>query len=128
MAETKIHEFDPVIYPRKLWVCVNATKESLCTTFEFDGTEAGIEESLRKNSAAVCSVTRISDDSVGVLVFTAHKAWLIGSVIAHESVHVADYYFEGLSMTAQTFECGNEPYAYLVGWAAKCINQARISK
>lgn len=125
---SKIHEFDPVIYPCKLWVCVNATKESLCATFKFEGTEIEIKEALHKNSATVAAVTRISDDSVGVLVFTGHKSWLTGSVIAHESVHVADYYFERLSMTSQVFQNGNEPYAYLVGWAAKCINQARISK
>ena len=29
MRTVQIHQFDPVIYPRKVWVCFGATKEVL---------------------------------------------------------------------------------------------------
>lgn len=31
--ETKIHEFDPVIYPRLLWIAVNPKKEEIDNFF-----------------------------------------------------------------------------------------------
>jgi hypothetical protein len=122
------YEFDPQVYPLKLWVCSNATKEGLNDEFEFLQGNAGVAEALEENFATTSSVRRKSDGELGVLVYASKKSYLTGSVIAHESVHVADYYFQELRMLSQMFEAGNEPYAYLVGWAAKYINQARINK
>ena len=36
-----IHEFDPVIYPRKLWVTYDATTEELNAKFIAEATKAG---------------------------------------------------------------------------------------
>lgn len=40
---------------------------------------------------------------------------------AHESVHIADYFFEELGLTAEDFSEGDENYAYMVGWATSCF-------
>lgn len=42
-------------------------------------------------------------------------------IVAHEAVHVADLIFESIGATTGCFSDGNEPYAYLVQWAAKNI-------
>ena len=123
----KIHEFDPLIYPRRLWVVTNANKRGLLESFDFKNAE-GLDLALKNNSAVTALATNKSSGYIGVIVFTTSKKYLKGSTIAHEAVHFADAVFEELSMTSQYFRDGNEPYAYLVGWAAKCINEARLAK
>ena len=46
---------------------------------------------------------------------------LDGTHIAHESVHITDYYFEVTGMNSEDFSSSNEGYAYLVGWVAGCF-------
>ena len=50
------------------------------------------------------------------------------ATIAHESVHVADYYFQVTGCNSEDFTDGNEAYAYLVGWAAGCIANVLIKE
>lgn len=42
--------------------------------------------------------------------------------IAHESVHVADAFFDLMGAYTQGWDDSNEPYAYLVGWIAGNID------
>lgn len=127
-VEVKIYEFDPVIYPRLLWVCGCKDASTLSDVFEIGATIEELNGMLSYSNATVTGAERKKDGAYGVLVFYKNKRNLTGSVIAHESVHVADYIFEHLGMVAQEFSSKNEPYAYLVGWAAKCINEARTFK
>ncbi|HPC14132.1 MAG TPA: hypothetical protein PLN36_07180 [Bacteroidales bacterium] len=39
MKESTIYEFDPAIYPRKVWVAVTDDTESLKNYFSFDANE-----------------------------------------------------------------------------------------
>ena len=50
------------------------------------------------------------------------------SLIAHESVHIADYFYEACGCNSEDFTDGNEAYAYLVGWAAGCIANVLIKE
>ena len=124
MGKIKIHEFDPDIYPMTLWVCLEAKHEELKEVFEVTPEETELKDAVEKNAATTCTVIRRSDNKHGVLVFTKKKQHMETHIIAHESVHVADAFFQRLSMMSQVFTDGNEPYAYLGGWAAKCINNA----
>lgn len=124
MKKVQIHEFSSEIYPLLLWVCLNAEDEALKDVYDFVPNNDGIKESIEKNSASVSIVIRKSDKRRGALVFTEKKSLMEAHIIAHEAVHVADVFFQELSMTSQAFDGGNEPYAYLVGWAVKCINSA----
>jgi len=128
MKKFKINEFDPVIYPRLFWVCLNADAKSLSDIFEFNGDYNQLEKTINESYASTSIVKRKSDNRLGCIVFTNRKANITGSVTAHESVHVADALFQELGMMSQSFNDCNEPYAYLVGWAAKCINQARVGE
>ena len=126
MKEAKIHEFDPVIYPRLLWVCANSTKQALVERFEIN--EKQTEESLEINGVTTTLVSDLETKKHGILVFCTSKKQLTISNIAHESVHVADAIFEAIQAVGEDFSVGNEPFAYLVGWAAGCMNQVRINK
>lgn len=124
MGKMIVHEFDPGIYPRKLWVCLNADKDELLERFEFFPHPNGLDVALDRHAAS-CSSVRIKDgDWIGVMLFTTNKKYLDIQTIAHESAHIADYFFEELGMYTQNFTESNEPYTYFVGWAAKCISES----
>ena len=75
--------------------------------------------------AAVWNVKLINDNgSFGVLVWLKEKIDV--SVIAHESVHAANYIFS---------DCGikynwdnDEHFAHLIGFIADCLNQVWTGK
>ncbi len=115
-----IHEFDPLIYPRKLWVCTNATVE-LTSSFELD--EGDMIKSLEMNAVTTYITRNLKTEKLGVLVFCKNKKLMTVSNIAHESVHVADAIFEAIGGHGEDFSIGNEPYAYLVGWVAGSIDE-----
>ncbi len=120
----KIHEFDPCVYPMKLWVCVDSSdefKDELVKTFEMDEKETA--KSIAINGVTTCETKLLSTNKKGVLVFCSNFELLTVSNIAHESVHVADCIFEYIGACSQDFSYANEPYAYLVGWAAECISK-----
>ena len=123
-----IYEFNPEIYPRLLWVCQCSDASDMIDAFDMGATIDELNNMLEFSSATVTGVERNQDGKYGVLVFYKSKKNLTGSVIAHEAVHVADCIFAQLGMVKQDFTEKNEPYAYLVGWAAKCINQSRLPK
>ncbi|MEG1838961.1 MAG: hypothetical protein RR220_06700 [Bacteroidaceae bacterium] len=50
------------------------------------------------------------------------------NTIVHESVHIASCIFDDCSMTMGFSDGRDEHFAYLVGWAADCINQVRTNK
>jgi len=118
MSKVKIHKFDPVIYPIKLWVCFNAHKYILEKKFKsvYDITDDMFEE---KTAAVTCCVNDKKTNSEGIVVFTPDSALSV-ECIAHEATHVADEIFEYIGEETKTDEC----YAYLVGWAAKSIDKA----
>lgn len=136
----KVDEYDAMLYPRKLWV---ATKlEGLDNMFAFCNladtyTEDPDTYDELKNDkdkdgggAVTVPVYRKSDGSLGVLViiYSKEQGSNIVNTIAHESVHVADYFYQDLGIMAQGFRDGNESYAYLVGWAAGCMSSSLARK
>lgn len=136
----KVDEYDAIIYPRKLWI---ATKlEGLDDIFAFCKlTNTYIEDPETYNElkndkdkdgdgAVTVPVFRKSDGSLGVLViiYSKEQGSNIVNTIAHESVHVADYFYQDLGIMAQEFRDGNESYAYLVGWAAGCMSSSLARK
>lgn len=120
-----IHQFDPIIYPRKLWVVFTDNSEILKKHFD---TECEYEEAMEKCEAFVFSCSHKESYKLGVcIVFLKHKYVNIKN-IAHESVHIASQIFADCNMT-MGFDNGNdEHFAYLVGWAADCINQVKTGK
>lgn len=117
MSKVKIHKFDPVIYPIKLWVCFDAHRDILENKFKF--IDDMTDDLFVKYGAVTCRVTDRKTGLRGILVFTPLSIMNI-DYIAHEATHVADEIFEYIGEETKTDEC----YAYLVGWAAKSIDKA----
>lgn len=114
-----IYEFDPVIYPRLVWVAINPTQKELDDFFE--GT---IPPLANTSSAEVRHVRRLKPDvKAGLLVRFCNRKAADLDTIVHESNHVAFEIFEYIGATVDTEH--QEPFCYLSGWVAKCINEAK---
>ena len=71
------------------------------------------------------AVVDLDKSNNGVLVIFPSKKQMTVKTIAHESVHVATQIFSDCNM-GFSFEAGmDEHFAYLVGWAADCMNNIR---
>lgn len=123
--KTTIYEFDPCIYPRLLWVVKGGTLEGIRKTLEFDD----IEEDFQSTGGAITiSAYDNKKKKGGFLVWfpkpsdmTKHSDWM-----AHEASHVALGIFGYVGAQARAEE--SEPFAYLVGWAFKCMEEVRKYK
>lgn len=119
------HEFDPVVYPRKVWVARRASTESISEWFEPDISYIRDLE-IDEDCIAVClPVIQKGTRKKGILCNVVAPRLFTEVIIAHESVHIADYIFDECGALTQAFKHGNEPYAYLVGWAAGCFRIAK---
>ena len=127
--KTKIHQFDPTIYPRKLWVMKGGSVDDISDAFtEPDGEEIRlcIEEG-KEPGAMTLKVCHKETGYLGVLVWLCENN--IGvSYVSHEAVHVASCIFEDCGMSMGFADGRDEHFAYLVGFAADCINQVRTNK
>lgn len=122
MKESTIYEFDPAIYPRKVWVAVTDDTESLKNYFYFN---EDINESYRNSDAVVFPVHDLFTSNNGVLVLFSSKKNMNVKTIAHEAAHVAVQIFNDCNI-GFSYEVGmDEHFAYLVGWAADCMNNIR---
>lgn len=128
---SNVDEYDPVIYPRILWVAKSL--DNLDDYFTFlanDGSDRDVSfdsllEDVEDNNGIMitCRAMRNYDGKLGVIVIILDDDEIGPSVIPHEAVHVADYYCEELGIYTQDFKFSNEPYAYLVGWAGGSISK-----
>ena len=119
--KTTIHEFDPCIYPRLLWVVKGGFLEDIKDMFDTELVES------EAGGAVTFPVRRKVDNRLGYCVWFP-KAGDIRNLdwIAHESAHVALCIFGDVGAII-TFE-GQEPFAYLVGWVFKCVDEVRKYK
>lgn len=125
-----IHQFDPVIYPRKLWIVSTKDEKIIKNNFtERDGKEMVFEDSIGNEPiASVISCTQKGSGFYGFLIWIQdNKKFDVGS-FAHESVHVASQMFYDMGMQMGFTDGRDEHYAYLVGWIADCINQVKTNK
>ena len=121
--KTVIHEFDPCIYPRLLWVVKGGSLEEIRKTLEFG--ELGDDE--QKGGAVTISAYDNENKRGGFLVWFP-KASEMSNLdwIAHESAHVALGIFDYIGSEVAANE--SEPFAYLVGWVFKCVDKVRKYK
>lgn len=119
MKKKGYFEYDPMIYPRKLWVHIGNDFKDVVNS-EFDGIILPDDE---EEYAGVTyeKAERKSDKKYGILVsFPSKKDMTMGNV-SHESSHVVDAIEKACGI-----DHGEEPSAYLFGWVASCINKARL--
>ena len=121
--KTIIHEFDPCIYPRLLWVVKGGSLEEIRKTLELP--ELGEED--QKGGAVTVSAYDNENKRGGFLVWFPK----VGDIrnldwIAHECAHVALGIFDYIGAEAKASE--SEPFSYLVGWVFGCIDKVRKFK
>lgn len=118
MKKKGYYEYDPVIYPRKVWVHIGTDFKELAS--EVFAGELIFDDKMCKG-AVFDEVIRKSDDEYGILAtFPSSKEMTMG-VCSHEASHICDAIEKAIGM-----EHGGEASAYLLGWIASCINKARL--
>lgn len=126
MNKMKIYEFDPVIYPRKLWVVKGGTTKDIKNSFyERDHNELDLEN-FEKYGAITAEVESKDNAKFGELIWFPNVAHLTVSNIAHEATHAALNIGMDIGMRIDRYN--DEPLAYLVGWIAACMDKVRTNK
>lgn len=136
----KVYKFE-TIYPRTLWIAnlSDNDAEQLTKRFVFFQNTPGwdiidrnaiseLTDSAITAIAGCYVVQEKSTGTLGMLLVIFRIEDMDTSVVAHESVHIADYYFQVTGCNSEDFTDGNEAYAYLVGWAAGCISNVIIKE
>lgn len=127
MKKIQFHQFDPIIYPRKLWVGITNNCNAIREQFNYEY-ESELENVMENSTAFVFPCALKESGSLGVCVIFKNKENMDTKTIAHESVHIASQIFSDCNM-AMGFDGGkDEHFAYLAGWAADCINQVKTGK
>ena len=123
MRKSKLREFDPGIYPRRLWVMMFGTHKEVQEAFsERDGSEILFpDQTGREPACTVIPVWHKESGKYGFLLFV-QDALSVGQM-AHEAVHVATYLFDEIGAEHTVYN--QEPFAYLVGWVADCMERMK---
>lgn len=121
-----IHKFDPVIYPRKVWITYDATKSELDKEFpEGDGTGRHFED-IPSHTDAMVYFTRNKENYGGVLMRFKGKAHMTMSIVTHESIHCANGILAYIGSGVNTRD--DEHQAYLAGWVAECCEKVKLGR
>lgn len=127
----KIYEFDPVIYPFKLWVTRSSTTiDEIDRVFEAINDDGfGVPfKSVYHNmldygtDATTIIVGHTKQGLKGCLVVLSSKVAV--KTLSHEADHCADYLFEEIGDTERTYAHG-EPYAYYQSWVFDCLYKVK---
>lgn len=112
-----IHTFDPIIYPRKVWITYDATVDELNTMFPSGN--AFKEENVYYG----ITYARIDkDNNCGVLIrFPNNKDAVQSWHIIHEAIHAAGYICDYIGIKAD-FK-NDEAFTYLATWIAECCEK-----
>lgn len=128
MSKLVVHEFDPVLYPRKVFIVKGTGIEmpqKIRNAFRTPDDDSLSMEGVDKVKAGVWNVMETSDrGAFGVLIWLREK--VDPSVAAHESVHAANLICRDLDIHFDALN--DEHYAYLVGFIADCIWQTWTGK
>ena len=119
----EIHEFDPVIYPYKLWVIIGKKPTSIANKFnEYSGNPIDfIDRDTNGLEAFTMPVVRKENSKFGVIIFFRSKKSMSYELVAHESSHAAKYLFEHIGADVKE----HEPFEYVVGWIAGCCEKVK---
>lgn len=120
-----IHEFDPVIYPRKVWITYDATPDELNEMFptgDTNGNKFKKEDGYYGITDRVC---RGSDNKGGVLIRFDKKSMNSWN-IAHEAIHAAGFICHYIGIQADF--ANDEAFTYLATWIVKCCETVKNTR
>lgn len=114
-----IKEYDPVIYPRKIWVYIGKNFQEVKDYFQWEHIKDMPEATL----GYVQNAHRKETNRGGILIWYRSKKEITVDSIAHEALHAALEIFDYLG--GRVDNQNQEYICYLTGWIAKCIDEAR---
>lgn len=118
MSKAIIHQFDPQIYPRLLWIVIGEKKGSAISD-RFDN----IPDMDESTDADVNHAYDKISKRAGILIrFESKKAARDYSIVAHEASHAAMCIFSYIGAVPDVNN--QEPFSYLVGWISGCVCEA----
>lgn len=125
-----IDKYNPVIYPRLLWVAKNVSEADINKRFVGIGGET-ITFDQNKYSAIVWRVFEKKTEMLGELVILGEDLVKQMDIVTqsgmctHEAIHVAFDIFEDIGIKPGESQ---EASAYFVQWAESCIIQTLLKK
>jgi hypothetical protein len=128
MKKYQIHQFDPVIYPFKVWITIAddinaAVKERFLDGYS--GKEINFSDIVGMTEAIAHFVQEKEDErKYGVSIIFRSKKYCTVKNIAHESSHAAKALFRHIGADVNSDEC----FEYLSGWIADCCYQVKTGK
>jgi len=123
---TKIYEFDPVIYPTRLWVCKQPNAEDVAELFYPFDNEGEICDSFGDvfdEGGQFANTVRVGNKEShwrGCLVSMFRPKECGAGICAHEALHYVALLSEQFDIPLGGFDT-SEPLAYLEQWATNCI-------
>lgn len=131
---SEIYEFNPIVYPFRLWVGNKLSYDEVCGNFyalstEMEKMDFTLEsyEADRFSVVTCYPVCSKEDGFIGILC-DIHKPELftVGK-IAHEASHITDFLSDRLGINGFNFNDG-EARAYFTEWAADCIWEVKTNR
>jgi len=123
----ELYEFDPKIYPYKLWIRIGVDFENIKENFlDGEGEEIdGLESDTNKFQAFTMKVMAKDFNSYGVLICFRKKKDLSNyEIVAHECSHATKFLCEHTGIDLNE----HEPSEYVIGWMAKCCQKILRNK
>lgn len=136
-TENKIKEFNPTVYPFKLWVALNATPQEVMDRFYcFDINSGSISDFINDDfsrmdvAATTYCVCSKEDNYIGAFINIVRKDKCTVGVIAHEASHACDILSDRLGLIGEINNhfINGEARAYFVEWVAGCIQSVKQQK
>lgn len=132
--DAKIYEFDPVIYPTRLYVAINPPFEKVDKMFYMLNNDGEVVDEAKKeyNShfsaiATTFIVANKKDNWKGCLVVIWRRKECGAGICAHEATHIYDWLDKEMGLDCQEWD-NDEPKAYMVQWIANCIDKVLRGK
>jgi hypothetical protein len=125
MNKIQIHEFDPVIYPYKIWIAITDNLNAAVENYANDktGGDISFEDCERFNAMAFTCYNKQNKDIGVMILFKTKKACSVRTM-SHESVHASQFFWDLMGEETK----GIEAEAYLVGWIAECCEKVKLNK
>ena len=123
----EITEFNSGIYTISLYVVTEPDMNEIANgfyqmTMEGELTEFEIKRTFTPISTVVDCYEK-SDKQSGAMCIIWKKREMNKDIMAHEASHIASLMFEKLGIEIDGFYgSSNDPFAYLIGWAVRCID------
>ena len=115
-----IFEFNPQIYPRRLWVSVGASTEELQEKFGKEVIKEDLDDSYYAETYPIQQKEPLLG---GVLIRFQDLKAMTPENMAHEATHAAIEIFDYCDCRIDVEN--QEPFSYLMGWIVKCCDEVK---